>query len=861
MKTLLNDKLNILKQISFSDHSTIELIIQIEELLKKEDNIDTLQYYEAISMIGYYFGKTHHYDKSQYWLNKLPYNKNNHNWFVFKQLLFPIIHSTKEEFQIIETFKKNIDFLIDMEYIYISNLLILDHSFWYGYIDINPKELYEKYAELQIKAFPSIYSQQIIKYNKNNKIKIGILSAGLMPIYNKDVFNIHSSSISDSFYSTFLNLSNELFEVIFIYYGKNKVLNDNKNIYIPKINPVVEDVKKVQAKIASQHLDILLYLDLHIEPMLNFIALSKLAKIQICTHGHPVTSGIPRHIMNYFISWEAAEIKDAQEHYTEELVLISKNVVWEHYIPRNSTDNVSLLTGIEWGHMKRPDLSYLPKNVNYNKNWYFCAQTSFKFNFRFDYILKQILHKDKNAIIFLIKNNKDCYSLHSHLVKRLLENGVDLDRIIFLEKMAHHDMMALYNNIDVALDSFFFGGDTTSREALEIGTPIITLPYKYLGSRWTQAYYNHIGVTELIAKNVDDYIDLTIKVGTNKLYSNELKRKIKNKIHTLFHNKMASKSWENVFLDLYNKEKHKFIQTNIPTDPRRNSKCFSGTELMVQRITDMIDISHLNIITNPLEQTINNKPTIYWCHDNPCDRRYKNIDTTRLFIFVSEYQKNKFIKYFNIENYIIIHNGIVPFPKHTKQHSICKLIYHSTPHRGLDILIEVFNKLVPYFMNIGIRIHLDVYSSFKIYDNLELDKCYQHLYDKIKNNPYMTYYGTVENNVIRKALMGAHIFAYPSTFEETSCLCLIEAMSAGCICVHSSLGALGETSNGLTYMYEYTDDKMEHCNRFAETLIKAVLNYKDISLEKQINYTNKTFNISTILDKWKDFILHVDNVS
>ena len=39
-------------------------------------------------------------------------------------------------------------------------------------------------------------------------------------------------------------------------------------------------------------------------------------------------------------------------------------------------------------------------------------------------------------------------------------------------------------------------------------------------------------------------------------------------------------------------------------------------------------------------------------------------------------------------------------------------------------------------------------------------------------------------------------------------------MSAGCVCVHSSLGALPDTSNGLTCMYEYTPDKLEHYNRF-----------------------------------------------
>ena len=52
-------------------------------------------------------------------------------------------------------------------------------------------------------------------------------------------------------------------------------------------------------------------------PELNFLMYTKVAPKQVCTHGHPVTTGLPRELMNYYISWEAAEIDDAQNHYTK----------------------------------------------------------------------------------------------------------------------------------------------------------------------------------------------------------------------------------------------------------------------------------------------------------------------------------------------------------------------------------------------------------------------------------------------------------------------------------------------------------------------------------------------------------------
>ena len=64
-----------------------------------------------------------------------------------------------------------------------------------------------------------------------------------------------------------------------------------------------------------------------------------------------------------------------------------------------------------------------------------------------------------------------------------------------------------------------------------------------------------------------------------------------------------------------------------------------------------------------------------------------------------------------------------------------------------------------------------------------------------RQHPKIRYHGTQPNAAVREALTRAHVFAYPSVLRpETSCLCLIEAMSAGLVCVHSNLGALFETA-------------------------------------------------------------------
>jgi len=102
------------------------------------------------------------------------------------------------------------------------------------------------------------------------------------------------------------------------------------------------------------------------------------------------------------------------------------------------------------------------------------------------------------------------------------------------------------------LDSYYAGGCTTTREALEIGAPVITLPGKYLGGRWSLAYYNIIGIQDLIAKDKEDYVKLALTYGTNKEKNVEMREKILGNIHKIFYSEEAIQSWLEVFQKILN---------------------------------------------------------------------------------------------------------------------------------------------------------------------------------------------------------------------------------------------------------------------------------------------------------------------
>ncbi len=121
------------------------------------------------------------------------------------------------------------------------------------------------------------------------------------------------------------------------------------------------------------------------------------------------------------------------------------------------------------------------------------------------------------------------------------------------------------------------------------------------------------------------------------------------------------------------------------------------------------------------------------------------------------------------------------------------LAYTSTPFRGLDILLDVFERLhkrVP-------ASRLQVYSSMGIYFAEEKDDPYRELYARCRLMSGAEYVGALAQPKLAEALKPAWILAYPNTFVETSCIAVMEAMACGMHVVTSGLGALPETTSGL----------------------------------------------------------------
>lgn len=271
-----------------------------------------------------------------------------------------------------------------------------------------------------------------------------------------------------------------------------------------------------------------------------------------------------------------------------------------------------------------------------------------------------------------------------------------------------------------------------------------------------------------------------------------------------------------------------------------SANAFGGTELMKRNLESHIDpelLKHFHITASRYRGGDPDKINLYWLHDLPGDPESAHLanggwNNFEKLIFVSNWQWQAYQGYYGIpwHKAIVLQNAIDPIPNTQKSKDKIKLIYNTTPHRGLEIIVPVFDALCQRFDNI----ELDVFSSFKAYGWEQRDEPYKELFELCEKHPKINYHGFQPNHVVREALANAHIQAYPSIWMETSCIALMEAMSAGCLCVHPNLAALPETSANWSWMYQFQQDKRDHANMLYGYLSNAIENYWSESVQTRV---------------------------
>lgn len=294
-----------------------------------------------------------------------------------------------------------------------------------------------------------------------------------------------------------------------------------------------------------------------------------------------------------------------------------------------------------------------------------------------------------------------------------------------------------------------------------------------------------------------------------------------------------------------------------------------GTEILRDKLIESINpiyLENVNLITTRCSFDLiqKDKINVLWQHLGPkqaatqymADRMF--VDYIDYFVYVSHWQFNQFRNSFGTPDHkaTIIKNAIEPIDYIPRNNKKVKLMYTSVPWRGLVILlkaIDILNEKRDDF-------ELHVYSSTKIYGN-DFEKQNQNgfdeLFEKCKNTKNVIYKGYAPNDVIRQELINTDILTYPCIEEETSCLCAMEALMAGCHVLTTNYGALPETCGDFATYVEIDTSGYNLIKKYAEKLNYLIDRAIDGSLydfkKLQVDYYRKFYSWDKRLQEWKDF--------
>ena len=386
--------------------------------------------------------------------------------------------------------------------------------------------LSSKFSELSNKKKVDTYKVDL----KNNNLIIGFVSGD---------FREHAVSYQITGLIRELKKFHDL--KLFAYYNNNYEDNKTKELknYFHKFENIFEvNDDELIKKIVEDKVNILI--DLSGYSSLNRLSVftAKPAPIQITAFGFLKTTGLKE--IDYIIGDQNILISDND--FTEKVLKIKE--IW------STLDINNIFSQIQ----------ELPQKKN--KYITFGAFNNFnKLNKNTLILWSEILKNVPGSKIFFNNYTYEDSRVRNFLYLAFEKNNIKKNRILIENGGNREKILKDYNKIDILLDTYPYGGGTTSLEAAWMCVPILTISGANFVSRGATSVNQSLGMSDWNCTNGAEYLEKAIKfsneVGSlEKLKSELIVKRMNNKI---FDNVFYARNFYSLMKEVWNK----YLENNI----------------------------------------------------------------------------------------------------------------------------------------------------------------------------------------------------------------------------------------------------------------------------------------------------------
>jgi len=318
---------------------------------------------------------------------------------------------------------------------------------------------------------------------------------------------------------------------------------------------VANGAPEASVAIAALQLDVLVIPAIGMHQSTYLWASQRLARMQVMSWGHPVTSGLPS--IDYFVSSDLFEPQDDLDRYSEQLVRFESTgfvFPWpDSDIDAVLASNVSVpgldsaLASIRGGMTQGPPLVVA------------VPQALMKLHPDFDQVLASVLRgHPRSVLVFLYDSAKPQHvTWRQRLEKRLAflvkDEGMT-KRVVFLERLQPTQFLAFLRAAAVVLDPFPFGGGVTTLEGFAVCAPIVSAPSLQTVPRLAAGMYRRMGLNStppspphdnehLKRNSADGLADAALALLWNETARASLMDDICKRRHVLFNDDESILEW------------------------------------------------------------------------------------------------------------------------------------------------------------------------------------------------------------------------------------------------------------------------------------------------------------------------------
>ena len=376
--------------------------------------------------------------------------------------------------------------------------------------------------------FPKFKCKEIseINYNDNKKIKLGFVSGNL--------YNNHS--VTYFLKKTFKYIDKNEFEIYIFSFGNqksSKIIDDiSKNIDF-SFDITHLDNQKVIDLIQSKKINILFDLMGVTDADRIEIFNNRVCPTQISWLGYCNTIGFDT--IDHIIADKNLIKEDEKKYFSENILELPS--IWNAHsgfdFERNFNESPFIRNGFitfgSFGNFRKISDEVIETWLN-------------------------ILKKVENSKL-LLKSSENYEN--TILIDKFKKNGIEKRIKIYdrSEFSSLKDHLNLYNNLDIALDTFPYNGVTTTFEALWMGVPVIGIKGFNFNSRCGESILKNANLKSFIASDKENYVDKALYFSKNINLLEEERKKLFEEVlvSPIFNSKQFGIDFSKCMYELFKK--------------------------------------------------------------------------------------------------------------------------------------------------------------------------------------------------------------------------------------------------------------------------------------------------------------------